>query len=164
MAWLESKWVVLCLIASLAFNFGVGGTFGARIIEHHFGKTHGGTHDRLHGGTHGERRDRLFNQLKLSPEQRHRINADGERVHPHLRLVVDAMNEQRSALTELLIARRPDRSAIDAALERLKELQGERQRLIVDHLLRFSDFLDDQQREKCRGMIAELLGAKQPGG
>lgn len=156
MAWLESRWVVLCLIASLAFNVGVGGTFGARIIKHHF--------EKMHGGSHRNRHSRLHEQLKLSPEQEQRIQVDVERVHPQLRQVMDDINQERAALVELLIARRPDRSAIDIGLDRLNEFQGQRQQLIVDHLLRFSDLLDDRQREKCRDMIAELLGAHQPGG
>ncbi len=156
MAWLESRWVVICLIASLAFNVGVGGTFGARIIEHHFGK--------MHGGSHRARHSRLHEQLGLSPEQEQRINTDAERVHPHIRQVFDDINRERAALVELLIARSPDRSAIASALDRLKEFQGQRQQLIVDHLLRFSNLLDDQQRDKCRDMVAELLGAKHPGG
>ena len=67
-------------------------------------------------------------------------------------------------LAQLLIARRPDRPVIDAGLDRLRELQSRRQQLIVDHLLRFSDLLDDEQREECRDMVAELLGANRPGG
>lgn len=156
MAWLESKWLVICLIASLAFNFGVGGTFGARIIEHHFKK--------MHGGSHGDRHSQLRDKLHLSTEQVERINADVERVHPQIRQVVDGVDRERAALVELLIARSPDRPAIDNALRRLNDLQGQRQRLIVDHMLRFSDLLDDEQREKCRDMVAELLGADRPGG
>ena len=156
MAWLESRWVVVCVIASLAFNVGVGGTLGAHVIERHFGK--------MHGESHGARHHRFHEQLKLNPEQEKRIQADVERVHPQLRQVLDDIKRERAALVELLIARQPDRSAIDTGLERLNESQAQRQQLIVDHLLRFSDLLDDQQRDKCRDMVAELLGAKHPGG
>ena len=156
MAWLESRWVVICLIASLAFNVGVGSTFGARIIEHHFGK--------MHGESHGARHRRFHEQLKLSPEQEKRIQLDVDRVHPQLRQVNDAIDQERADLAELLVARRPDRTAIAAGLERLNELQGQRQQLIVDYMLRFSDLLDDQQRETCRDIIVELLRVHQPDG
>jgi len=158
MSWLCGKGMWLVLIGSLAFNAGMGTTFGVRAYQHR----HGGPPEFRH-----ERRHRAFlDGLDLRPEQLAKIEAEADALHAQMRELHGALADESAMLADLLVAVEPDREAITAQLDRLAEMHKEKQRQVVDHFLRVSELLDDQQRGAFEDAIRDTFlrfGAGRPG-
>jgi len=127
MAWLASRWYWLVLIGSLAFNAGVGTTFGVRAYSQHtefLGRR---------GPRHGP--GNLLKQLDLRPEQMAAIEAEGETLHAQMRELHRAFREVSAKLADLLMVDKPDRDAIAAQLDKLAEMHRTKQEQVVEHVL-----------------------------
>ncbi len=150
MSWLRSKAGCLFLMASLAFNAGVGTTFGLRAYNRH----HGGPW----GSAHGGRNDALLDQLNLPPDQLAQLQAEGEALHAQVRELQKSLAQENAVLADLLVSAQPDREAIAAQLDTLAEMQRQKQQHVVEHFLRLSELLENDQREvfekAVRGVFA----------
>ena len=149
MAWLASKWYWLVLVGSLAFNAGVGTTFGVRAYNRHtelFGPR---------GPRHGPRK--FLEHMNLRPEQIAKIEAEGETLHTQMRELHQAFREESAVLADLLLEQKPDRDAIAAQLDKLAEMHRTKQEQVVEHVLRFSELLDDDQRPAFEGSIRQII-------
>lgn len=149
MAWLASRWYWLVLIGSLAFNAGVGTTFGVRAYSQHaesFGRR---------GPGHGPRG--LWRELDLSPEQMAKVEAEGETLHAQMRELHEAFREESAKLADLLMVKKPDRDAIATQLDKLAEMHRTKEERVVEHVLRFSELLDDDQRPAFEGSIRKII-------
>ncbi|MGD2110354.1 MAG: periplasmic heavy metal sensor [Phycisphaerae bacterium] len=150
MAWLASKWHVLVLIGSLAFNAGVGTTYGVRAFHRHAGEF----------GPHGGGRQRhraILEEMGLRPEQIAKVEAEGEKLHAEMRKLHEAFATESAALADLLMADEPDRDAIAAQLDKLAEMHRTKQSVVVEHVLRFSELLDDDQRDAFEGSVRGII-------
>lgn len=149
MAWLASKWHWLVLIGSLAFNAGVGTTFGVRAYNRHA---------EFFGGPGPRHRHREFlEHMNLRPEQIAKIEAEGEALHTQMRELHRAFRKESAVLADLLLAEEPDRDAIAAQLDKLAQMHRTKQEQVVEHVLRFSELLDDDQRPPFEGSIRRII-------
>ncbi len=135
---MNGKALVLLLIGSLAFNVGVGTTFGVRAYNQHCGRV---CDRECRPG-----RRAFPKQLDLRPDQLPHFEAEGDRLHSELRELRQSLAMEGSVLSDLLVSVEPDREAISAQLDKLAELHRQKQQRIVDHFLRFGETLDDDQR------------------
>ena len=158
MSWLCGKGIWLVLIGSLAFNAGMGTTFGVRAYNHHYGKPWGPPHQRRHQA--------FLDRFNLTPEQMVEVTEDGEKTHAEMIDLHQAMADESTALADLMVAVEPDREAIAAKLDKLAEMHREKQQQIVEHFLRFGELLNDEQREEFELAIRDVVvrfGAGRPG-
>lgn len=158
MSWLRSKAGCLFLIASLAFNAGMGTTFGVRAYNRH----HGGPW----GSGHGRGNDAFLEQLNLPPDQLAELQAEGAKLHAQIRELKKSLAQENAVLADLLVAAQPDREAIAAQLDTLAAMQRQKQQHVVEHFLHLSELLKEDQREvfekAVRGVFARC-GAGHPG-
>jgi len=138
MSWMNGKALVVLLIGSLAFNVGMGTTFGVRAYKQH--REH-----RCNRGCFPGHRP-FPDQLDLRPDQLTRFEAESDRLHSELRELHQSLAIEGAVLSDLLVSVEPDREAIAAQLDKLAELHRQKQQRIVDHFLRFGETLDDDQR------------------
>ncbi len=149
MAWLVGKWYWLVLIGSLAFKAGVVTTFWVRAYKRHaefFG---------AQGPRHRHRE--FLEHMNLRPEQIAKIEAEGEILHAQMRELNQAFRRESAVLADLLLAKEPDRDAIAAQLDKLAQLHRTKQEQVVEHVLRFSELLDDDQRPAFEGSIRQIV-------
>ena len=149
MAWLASKWHWILLIGSLAFNAGVGTTFGVRAYTRHaepFWRP---------GPRHSP--DEFLRRLNLRPDQMAKVEAEGQTLRTQMKDLHRAFREESAALADLLLADDPDRDAIAAQLDKLAQMHRTKQEQVVEHVLRFSELLDDDQRPAFEGSIRRII-------
>ncbi|MCP4593509.1 MAG: periplasmic heavy metal sensor [bacterium] len=154
MSWLRSRWVWLLLIGSLAFNAGMGTTFGVRAYSRHCERPCG-SRQRGH--------EAFLEQLGLDVDQRAEVKADGDRLHAQMRELHQTLAEESATLASLLVSVEPDRSLIDAQLDRLTELHRQKQVQTVEHFLRFSQLLNDDQRAVFEQKLRRMFSRGGPG-
>ena len=138
MSGLRSKTGWLLLIASLAFNAGMGTTFGIRAFRHYGEREE---------AVHGCRNHAFLERLKLPPDQHAHIEAQSYMLHAKTRELHQALKEESAVLADLLVAVKPDREVIAVQLEKLAELHRLKQQQVVEHFLRLSELLENDQRE-----------------
>ncbi|MCP4249921.1 MAG: periplasmic heavy metal sensor [bacterium] len=154
MQWLGRKKWWLVLIASLAFNGGVGTTHGLRAYRQHCERQR---HDDR--GPEGWRGScgRLTERLGLTPEQAEQFESAWQTFKTEARTVRSELREADDALADLIAAPEPDAEAIEAALVRIAELREQMQRDVVDHFLALKQLLDAEQQESFNKMIRHRL-------
>ena len=155
MSWLHSKFLWLILIASLAFNAGVGTTFGIRAYSRHSdGPWHGPPPHPA-----GE----FLEGLNLEPDELERMRAESNAVHARIRALHQTVIEELAALSDLLLAIEPDRDAIAAQLDKLADLHRQKQEYIVQHFLGLGELLEGDQRETFEETIRGVFLRCRPG-
>ena len=149
-SWLRSKAGCLFLISSLAFNAGMGTTFGLRAYNRHYGGPF--------GSLPSWRKDAFLEQLNLRPDQLAQLQADGDTLHAQMRELQKSLAKQNAVLADLLVSAQPDREAIAMQLDKLAEMQRQKQQHVVEHFLHLSELLGSDQREvfekTVRGVFA----------
>ena len=96
MAWLRRRWLWLLLIASIAFNIGVGTTFGVRAYNRHSG----GPPGRGHGPGHRE----LWEKLDLRLDQEEQVQAERETLHAEMGELRQGLLDESAVLADLMVA------------------------------------------------------------
>lgn len=69
----------------------------------------------------------------------------------------EPLAEENATLMDLMVPANPDRRAIAARLDKLAELHRRRQQQGVEHFLRLSELLDDDQRKQYEEAIGGVL-------
>lgn len=140
----------LALILSLLVNLGVLGAVGYRAFGPGAVRQEAGAADGFPG---------LARYLSLSDEQQHRWH---EAETAFIGRLADGGREilrRRNRLIDEIFAATPDAARIEAERAGIAQLQDERQRIVIEQLLREREILDAGQRER----LAQLLRS-QPAG
>ena len=148
MTWLRGKSVWLLLIASLAFNVGVGTTFGVRTYQHYRKPC-----ERGRGPGHAG----LLNELNLTPDQVEQTEAIKQKVFEGARYLRRELKQESEILAGLIAAPQPDREAITVQLGRISALHEQKLRQVVEHFLDIKELLDSEQCEAFNETIHRVF-------
>ncbi len=148
MSWMRRKALWLVLLASLAFNAGVGATVGVRAYQQ-VREPRG-----PHGGPGG---CDLAKQLGLTPEQVTELDAARAELMSNLEATSHEVSLAHEALAELMTVAEPDRAAIDEQIERIGALRQQQQRELVEHFLEVKARLTPEQTEAFNELIRRVL-------
>ena len=132
------RFLWLALIASLAFNAGVGATVGVRAYQQVSDPD---------GRRHRPGGCRLTEELNLTPEQAESVAAARVEMMDGLRGLRGQLREVRQALTELMTAAEPDRDAIAEQIGRIASLDEQKHHRLVAHFLDIKQLLNPDQQE-----------------
>ena len=116
-----SLWLIL--IASLAFNAGVGVTFGVLTYRQYATPRDSERGPRERGKEPGECGRgrclaRLIEKLDLTPEQAAQVGAAEEKMREGIHELRRELKKEDQALAELMSAPQPDREAVTAQLDK----------------------------------------------
>ncbi len=139
----------LALALSLLVNLGALGAVGYRIL---------GTGAALYEAGAADSFPRLARYLSLSAEQQRRWH---EAENTFIGLLADSgeeILERRNRLIDEVFADTPDAARIEAERTHIAQLQDERQRIVIEQLLREREILDAGQRDR----LAQLLRSQPP--
>jgi Spy/CpxP family protein refolding chaperone len=159
----------LLLIASLAFNAGVGVTFGVLTYRQYAAPDEGerapresrrGPRERGHGRCLA----RLIEKLDLTPEQAAQVRTAEEKMREDIHALRRELKNEDEALAELMSAPQPDREAVAAQLDRIALLRGTMQKQVVEHYLDMKKLLGPDQQEELNKMIRRVFSRGGPGG
>ncbi len=150
----------LLLIVSLAFNIGVGLTFG--VMAYHrgalpgFGKRHEGRQGKLD----------LAKELQLDPDQAALLEQSRNEMYERVSGVRQQLKAAGERLTDLMTAPEPDRQAIAAQLDETARLRRQMSNEIVQHFLDSRKLLRPEQHEVFDEMIRRAFrhGGPERGG
>ncbi len=159
MAWRgwSRKSLSLLLIVSLAFNIGVGVTFGVMAYRNLT------TPRRPHGPGDGPGRFHSLRDLELSPEQETQMKAAREKMIERVHELRRAVREENRVLTELMTAPEPDREAIAGQVGRITAARQQMDRHVVEHFLDVRGLLDPDQQEAFNKTIRRAFSRGGPG-
>ena len=181
MLWMRQKSLSLVLIASLAFNAGVGVTYGVRAyrdarpphdqLSHEqrlddgetqgpsFGSRDGRGLDGL--GPHGRRarglHDRMLRALELDPEVEKRLRDDRDALFESVHDIRAELALESERLANLVAASEPDRDAIAKQLTVIEGLRTQIQQAVIDHILEVRSVLRPEQLDRFMEMIHHHL-------
>jgi hypothetical protein len=151
--------VGVLLVASLAFNEGVGVMFGMRSIEHG-----GGSAGVVSCGPESEHADPLA-ALGLSPAQRGDFAASRERLITEQSELRAALHDEFDALARMLCSVEPDAIEVDRRLAIISGLRDEMMCGLLDHFGRLRSQLREDQLEMFEALVNRVLvGAGMGGG
>ena len=158
MHWLRRNTVWLVLVASLAFNAGVGATFGVRTYRHYC--------DGAERAAKRPRAEKFYEGLNLSAEQRAHIDASRKAMMERIGDLHRAYRARNEELAELIAAPETDPAEVQTRLDAMADMRGQIQRQIVDHYLQIKQVLGPEQQAGFdemvrRGLLHERRG---PGG
>lgn len=97
----------------------------------------------------------LYEQLELTAEQLKRIEPLRDRFHAEMNQISSAIVGMQMELFDLLAAPSPDRQAIQAHQEKIRDLQRSMQDNVVNHVLEESKVLMPEQRVKFFRLLKE---------
>ena len=168
MAWQgwSRKSLSLLLIGSLAFNVGVGVTFGVQAYDRFAARERpdDGRPGRGPGrGARGPRGPRGLEMLNLTPEQKVQTDAARESFFEQVSGLRRQVREQHEALTGLMRAAEPDREAIAAQIGEISRLREQMDWRVVEHFLNVKRLLEPAQHEAFNDMIGRAFSRGGPG-
>ncbi len=134
----------IVLLASLAFNAGLGVTFGVRAYNRSGQPSQ--PCDRRGGGG-GDRESDFFEALHLTDEQRAQFKTDREQLMQSLSPLFDQLRSASKAVTDLMSAEEPDRQAIATELDQVAAIRRQMQQTVVESVLQSMSHLDAEQRK-----------------
>jgi len=146
-------WLWLVLVASLAFNAGVGATAGVRAYHRYAGAPPSDEASPGRGAQH------LMQSLDLTPEQQAQLQTCGKELRGRHCLLRDEIREETDRLAKLLSTAHPDREAVAAQVHVIADLREQLDRDMVDHLLEVRGRLQLQpaQHEAFNEVIRRTL-------
>jgi Spy/CpxP family protein refolding chaperone len=150
----------LLLIASLAFNVGVGATFGALAYRKHSTPSMRGDRKEHRGGPG---RLGVLKRLNLTPDQEMQITEARGKMIELVRELRHELKQENRVLTELMVAPEPDREAITVQLSRVTSLREKMDRHVVEHFLNTKQLLAPDQHEAFNEMIHRAFSHGGPG-
>lgn len=159
-AGLNRKAVWLALIASLAFNAGVGTTFGVRTYRKYRSPCPQRDHQPCRDGPC---RFGSLGMLDLTPEQHAQMKAARGKMMESGCEVRHEVREQIEVLTELMAASDPDREAIAAQVSKIARLREQLDRRMVEHFLDAKHMLDPDQQGAFNELIRRAFSRGGPG-
>jgi len=153
----------LVLVASLAFNAGVGAAVGVRAYNSYT------EHATSEGRSKPQRELRILDHLDLTEDQRAELHAAREELHAKHQELRAAIRAETDVLADALQSTQPDRDAIDLQIRRLGELREQMDRDLVDHFIDIRLMLSPDQHEAFDEVIRHALhrggkGHRRPGG
>ena len=159
MAWQgwSRKSLSLLLIVSLAFNIGVGVTFGVMAYRNLT------TPRKPHRPGDGPGRCDSLEDLKLSPEQEAQMKAAREKMIERVHELRRAVKEEQKVLTDLMTAPEPDGEAIEEQLGRIAAARQQLDRHVVEHFLEVRKLLNPNQQEAFNKTIRRAFSRGGPG-
>ena len=165
MAWQgwSLKSLSLLLIASLAFNVGVGVTFGVQAYSKYATPDRPDGQRRGRGPGHGPRGMHGLEKLNLTPAQRAHMEAARDNFFGRVHELRRAIREQHDVLTDLMSPAEPDREAIAVQIDEISRLRAEMDRSVVEHFLDMKRLLDPEQHEAFNDMIHRAFSRGGPG-
>ena len=158
------KSVWLLLIASLAFNAGVGVTFAVLSYREHAepGRDEGDRPGPRERGP-GPHLRGLVEQLDLTPDQAEQVQAAEETMLERVHELRRSLRQESEALAELMAAPQPDRQAIAARLGAIASAREQMQGHLVEHYLDVKELLDPDQSELFNETIRRVFSRGGPG-
>lgn len=138
----------LALLVSLAFNAGVGATFGVRGYQ------------RYRADAPCDRPSRpgsFLDKLDLTSEQQEKVRAVRDRLWTQVRELRGSCRQEHEALAELIGADETDADALELRMEKVGACRAEIQRLIVQHFLDVKDLLDEHQLIEFNANVQKLF-------
>lgn len=145
---LNPKVVWLTLIASLAFNAGMGTTLGVRSYRQHCADS---------GRRGGPHRGAWMDKLNLTDEQSEQMKAARQELMETIGADRRQIREANKALSELMTADDPDRDAIGTQLDSIASARRQMQQHLVDHMLRIKAGLEPEQREAFNDVMLRRM-------
>lgn len=152
---LQPAWVWLLLIASLAFNAGVGATVGVRAYQHHWGDEP--------KGPPPPKPPHLRDDLGLSPQQAAELDQEEQTLKADVDGYRDRLHDLHRTLTELVLSEDEDRDAITATMDEIDDIRQSMRMRLVDHFLAIRKELNPKQREKLNRNFVRRLGRSYDG-
>ena len=149
-AW-QGRILWLVLIASLAFNAGVGSTFGVRAYHRFVEPARFG---RPGGPPHGPR---LLHALNLTEEQQVFLRNERGKLRERHHEVFQKIQMETDVLGDLLTSSEPDPGAIQSQLQKLAEFRQRLESDLVEHLLEVRRMLQPAQHEAFDEVICHTL-------
>jgi Spy/CpxP family protein refolding chaperone len=145
----QRKALGLVLLASLAFNVGVGATVGVRAYQHVREPD-----DDKHGKHPGRW---LRQELNLTAEQQESFDAARTDLMTGLRDLRAQIKGQHDQLADMMAEAEPDRQGIDEQISKVSALHEEMQRRLVEHFLDLKPLLDPDQQKKFNETIHRVM-------
>ena len=160
MAWQgwSRKSLSLLLIVSLAFNVGVGVTFGVMTYRNLT------TSRKPDQPGHRPGRFHLLEDLRLSPEQESQMKAARAKMFERVHELRRAVREEHRVLTNLMAAPEPNREAIEEQVSKIAAVRQQLDRHVVEHFLDVREFLDPDQQVAFNKTIRRAFSRGGPGG
>lgn len=155
------KRVWMILIASLAFNAGVGVTFGVRTYRKHVASRWQDDHEPTKDCKHG--RPDFLHDLALTAGQEELMHAARTKMFEEVHGLRSELGRKRQALTELMTVAVPDSEGIAAQLNEIARLRERIDRRVVDHFLYMRQQLEPAQLEVMDEMIRRTFSRGGPG-
>jgi Spy/CpxP family protein refolding chaperone len=147
----RERWIWLVLIGSLAFNAGVGATFGVKSYRR------SGDDQRRDGRGRRDHSTRLMEQLNLTAEQTERVEASRARMKEIIDPAKAQLKREGEALADLMAASETDLEAIDRQLNQLAVGRKDMLHAIVEHFLEVKAVLAPEQQEEFAKVIRKVL-------
>lgn len=149
--------VWLILIASLAFNAGVGVAFGVLTFRKYATPSE-----------RGQRRDgpgrlQSLDRLNLTPDQEVTTASAREEMTGRVHELRQGLKDEHAVLTDLMTAPELDREAIATQLSTIASSRERVDRCVVEHFLRIKELLEPDQQEAFNEMIRRAFSCGGPG-
>jgi len=144
------RWPWLLLVVSLVFNLGVVVAVAARGCLHWCGQDT------------SKPSACLDDTLKLTPGQRQKAAAARDQLLNDARGLQRQIDAERLGLAEQLAADTPDRSDIQARVEKIADLQKQLQLRVVDHMLSGKEGLNAEQLQIYHQILRRCVCAGCP--
>lgn len=153
-AGMSHKWVWLLLVASLAFNAGVGTTSGVRAYNKYYGPCDRGGDGRP---CRGQRGCGMLEKLNLTPEQHAQVEAARDRMMEQGHELRSGARNEIEVLIGLMAVGEPDREAIAAQVGKIARARERLDHHMVEHFLDTRQLLEPAQYEAFDEMIRHAL-------
>lgn len=99
----------------------------------------------------------LHSQLEITVEQEKQLAPIEERYTTHRGMILDRIETAGHELAAVLEKAPVDRPAVDAALEKIHEAQGELQQVTIGHFLEMKEALSPEQAAKLLRWTRESI-------
>lgn len=138
-------WFVL--LASLAFNAGVGATVGVKAYRQYAEKPPEGEFPP----------PPRMRDLQLTIEQRDELRTERQNLRRRQRALHETIRMETDALADLLTVEQPDRQAIADQLDKLGEYRAQMDQELVEHFLKIRSMLHPAQFEVFDRIVRHAL-------
>ena len=133
------------LILGLIFSVAINAAVLTKIGHHWLGKD---KEERYHPSM-----SYLYKELALSESQLKKMELFRKSLESRMKGIKKELREKRVDLVDLLTESEPDRKKINEKLIEIESLQGNLQRLIIEHLLKQKTVLDPEQQKMFFSLI-----------
>jgi len=107
---------------------------------------------------------KILSQLDLTAEQEKQIKERKEAMRERKKALKENMKQKKKELKDAINSSEIDRAKINALIEDMKNLSGEKLQLMVDGILSTREILTPEQYKKMKEMIELRKRAREAGG